>query len=100
MSLLKFARVALRRTGEGSFLVAKESALYQLGWNRGAIESDERAAAPGTFFMQGPSHELLASPFFPEDADTSLAARQAVYLGEQPPHGVAAPYHGMFAHTR
>jgi hypothetical protein len=65
MGLLEFAGVALRRAGEGAFLVAEELALNQLRGNGRAVERHERAAARWLFSCSVRATSSLPVPVSP-----------------------------------
>jgi hypothetical protein len=47
-------------TGEGTLAMTEQFALYQMLWQRAAIDRHERTGGPWTALMDRPGHQLLA----------------------------------------
>ena len=99
MRLLELACVALRRAGEGAFLVAEELALDQLRRNRRAVQRDKRPRRAIALFMQRARHQLLAGAGLAVDADARFAGRHALDLRHHAAHGFARQDQRVLAHA-
>jgi hypothetical protein len=77
VGLLNQAAAIAACIGESAALVAEQLALDQLVRKRAAIDGNKRTAGPGAAVMQGPRHELLASPRVAIDGDRGVINRDA-----------------------
>ena len=84
---LELAQPAARGAGERSALVAEELALEKRLGNGGAVDGDERAAAPGRERVDRPGEELLARAALALEQHGGVRGRDALGLGPHRPDG-------------
>ena len=79
--------------------MSEQFAFDEFGGNRGTIQGDERPIFARAFIVQGARHQFLAGSGFTVNADSRLAASNALDLRHQPPHCLAAEDDFVFAHA-
>src|SRR5690606_25614576 len=103
VGLLEAPGLGLLRVGEGSHGVTKEGRARQRGGEGAAIEGDKGLARAGRAPMERPGDELLAGAGLAVDEDPELVAAaggEALNLGEELPHDLAAASHALEAVDR
>src|SRR4051794_3024977 len=65
---------------ERALFVAEHLAFEKPGWDRGAVQFDERVLAAATEIVNGARDQFLARPRFPVDEDGGIGGRNGLDL--------------------
>src|SRR6476619_6897119 len=73
----------LGRAGESTLLVAKQFTLDQIARQRGTVNFNQRASAPGAAAMNSTRDQLLAGTGFAEDKHSAIGRRDELDFAQQ-----------------